>query len=98
MARLNLPIVSMILNNDTLGWIKHIQKSRYQERYISCDFNHIDFETVARGFGVRSYTAASLEDVSRIMAAESSPQGPALIDVGIDPWATPVLRNASGPD
>lgn len=97
MVRLNLPIVSIILNNDTLGWIKHIQKSRYQERYISCDFNHIDFETVARGFGVRSYTAASLADISEIMAVESSPQGPALFDVGIDPWETPVLRNASGP-
>lgn len=97
MARLNLPIVSIILNNDTLGWIKHIQKSRYQERFISCDFNHIDFETVARGFGVRSYTAASLADISQIMSAEASPRGPALVDVGIDPWETPVLRNASGP-
>lgn len=97
MARLDLPIVSVIFNNDCLGWIKHIQKSRYQERYISCDFKHIDFETVARGFGVRSYTAASLDEIVQIMAAESSPQGPILIDVPVDSWETPVLRNASGP-
>lgn len=96
MARLNLPIVTILFNNDCLGWIKHIQKTRYQERYISCDFNHIDFATVARGFNVRSYHAATLDQLVEAMAAEQAPDGPALIDIRTDQWETPVLRNASG--
>jgi acetolactate synthase-1/2/3 large subunit len=96
MARLNLPIVTILFNNDCLGWIKHIQKTRYQERYISCDFHHIDFATVARGFDVRSYHAATLGQVAEAMAAEQAPDGPVLIDMRTDQWETPVLRNASG--
>lgn len=96
MVRLNLPIVTLVLNNDTLGWIKHLQQKRFDEHYISCDFGHIDFKTVARGFGARSYTAATLEDLSRALEAERHPGGPAVIDLISDPWETPVLKSASG--
>lgn len=96
MVRLNLPIVTMVFNNDTLGWIKHLQQKRFDEQYISCDFGHIDFNTVARGFGARSYTAATLEDLSRALEAERHPHGPAVIDLISDPWETPVLKSSSG--
>lgn len=96
MVRLNLPIITLVLNNDTLGWIKHLQQKRFDEQYISCDFGHIDFKTVARGFGARSYTAATLEDLSRALEAERRPQGPAVIDLISDPWETPVLKSSSG--
>lgn len=97
MNRLGLPIVSLIFNNDTLGWIKHIQKKRYAERYISCDFKHIDFSTVARGFGVKGYQVTSLDQLGSILSEEKYPKGPVLLDIATDPWQTPVLRNASGP-
>ena len=97
MNRLGLPIISIILNNDTLGWIKHIQKKRYAERYISCDFKHIDFSTVARGFGVKGYQVTSLDQLGSILSEEKDPNGPVLLDITTDPWQTPVLRNASGP-
>jgi acetolactate synthase I/II/III large subunit len=53
MSRLNLPVVTIVLNNDVLGWIKHGQKGRYEGNYISCDFSHVDFAIVAKGFGAR---------------------------------------------
>jgi len=91
MKRLNLPVVSIIFNNSTLGWIKHVQKNYFKENYISTDYSQVDFATVAKGFGVRSYSARSIEEVQEIMNLEKTPVGPAVIDVISDQWETPVL-------
>jgi acetolactate synthase-1/2/3 large subunit len=95
MARLRLPVVAVILNNDTLAWVKHVEKKRIPDGFISTDFHHVDFATVARGFGARGYSARTIEDVEAALAREHAPDGPALIDVTTDQWATPVLRFSS---
>jgi len=92
MARLNLPVVTIILNNDTLGWIKHVQKDNYQENYISTDFNHVDFATVAKGFGVKGYTIKSLDELDVCLNESAEPDGPVVIDVLSDQWKSPVLN------
>jgi len=91
MKRYNLPIVTIVFNNDTLGWIKHVQRDYYEENYISTDFSHVDFAMVAKGFGARSYTARTLDEFKQYMERETSPDGPALIDVISDQWESPVL-------
>jgi acetolactate synthase-1/2/3 large subunit len=91
MRRFDLPVVSIVFNNDTLGWIKHVQKSYFEENYISTDYSHIDFATVAKGFGVRSYTARTMAEVREFIALEKSPKGPAVIEVISGQWETPVL-------
>jgi len=95
MARLELPVVTIVLNNDIFGWIKHVQKQYYHEKYISTDFNHVDFATVARGFGARGYTVNTLEELSAALEREARPEGPAVIDVISDQWETPVLSRPS---
>jgi acetolactate synthase-1/2/3 large subunit len=92
MKRFNLPVVSLVLNNDVLGWIKHVQRDFYQEKYISTDFSHVDFSLVARGFGARGYTARTLSELREALELEKSPQGPAVIEVISDPWESPILR------
>jgi acetolactate synthase I/II/III large subunit len=92
MNRLKLPVVVLVLNNNVLGWIKHAQKFGYKENYISTDFSLVDFATVAKGFGARGYTVRSLEELKDCLAKEKSPQGPAVIDVIVDQWESPVLR------
>jgi acetolactate synthase-1/2/3 large subunit len=91
MRRLELPIVSIVFNNDTLGWIKHVQKDYFQQNYISTDYNHINFATVAQGFGVRGYTAGTIEEFQEFIALEKTPDGPAVIEVLSDQWETPVI-------
>jgi acetolactate synthase-1/2/3 large subunit len=92
MKRLDLPVVTIVFNNDALGWIKHGQKQRYQEQYISCDFSHVDFAAVAKGFGARGYTAHTLDELKNCLAKGKSPQGPAVIDVFSDQWESSMYR------
>ena len=97
MNRFKLPIVTIIFNNDVIGWIKHVQKDRYDQNYISTDFSHVDFATVARGFGVRGYTVTTLEEMRDALSRERNPNGPVVIDVISDQWETPV-QGLSYPD
>jgi len=92
MARLNLPVVTIILNNDVLGWIKHIQKSNYQGNYISSDFTHVDFAIVAKGFGVKGKTIKTLDELDACLNKSTEPDGPVVIDILTDQWETPVLN------
>ena len=96
MARFKLPVVSVIFNNDTLGWIKHVQKNNYDENYISTDYAHIDFATVARGFGARGYTVTTLDELREALAKESFPDGPAVIEIISDQWESPVQALSYG--
>ncbi len=91
MVRLELPILTIVFNNNILGWIKHIQKENYGEKYISSDFSHIDFATVARGFGAEGYTINSLEELTDCLEKHAEVRGPVVIDIATDQWETPVL-------
>ncbi|MBU2645201.1 thiamine pyrophosphate-binding protein [bacterium] len=91
MNRLKLPIVCLILNNSVFGWIKHVQRDYYQEKYISVDFAAVDFGTVARGFGVRSVTVRSIEALTEALAREKSPDGPVVIEMITDQWESPII-------
>lgn len=96
MARFKLPVVSVIFNNDTLGWIKHVQKDHYDENYVSTDYAHVDFATVARGFGARGYTVTALDELRDALSEEANPDGPAVIDVISDQWESPVQALSYG--
>jgi acetolactate synthase-1/2/3 large subunit len=95
MSRLQLPVVALLFNNDTLGWVKHIQRKRFKDVYISTDFRHVDFSAVARGFGARGYAVRTTKDLHAALERESSPEGPSVIDIITDQWETPVLRSSS---
>lgn len=92
MQRLDLPVVLLILNNQVLGWIKHAQKSGYDEKYISTDFSPVDFAAAARGFGARGYSVQTLEALQENLEKEKNPRGPAVIDIRVDQWESPVIR------
>ena len=55
-----------------------MQKDHYDQNYVSTDFSHVDFATVAKGFGARGYTARTLAEFQTYLARESSPEGPAV--------------------
>ena len=92
MARLKLPVVAIVFNNDSLGWVKHVQQKRFKDGHISTDFQHVDFSVVARGFGARGYAVQTTDELTAALEQERCPEGPAVIDVMIDEWKTPLLQ------
>lgn len=61
-ARLGLPLISIIVNNSSLGMIRQLQKVFYKERYIACELDHpMDFAAYAKSFGITTYSVDSPE-------------------------------------
>ncbi len=61
-ARLKLPVISLIMDNSSLGMIRQLQKVMYKERYIACEFAHsMDFVAYAKSFGIEAEAVTTQE-------------------------------------
>lgn len=61
-ARLNLPVISIIVDNSSLGMIRQLQKVMYKERYIACEIDYrMDFAAYAESFGIKAETVDTQE-------------------------------------
>jgi acetolactate synthase I/II/III large subunit len=65
-ARLGLPILSVVLNNSTLGWIKHSAVARYPGEMVSEDFTDVNYAEAAHAMG------AAVEHVTTLEAFEAA--------------------------
>ena len=45
----NIPIVTVVLNNSALGWVRHFQK----ERVIASEFSDMNMSNIAQAMGCR---------------------------------------------
>lgn len=62
-ARLELPVIAVVLNNSVLAWTKHSTQNRYPEdKPISQDFSDADFAAAARALGAVAYRVDTLAD------------------------------------
>ena len=62
-ARLNLPIISIIVNNTSLGMIRQLQTVFYDKRYIACEFDYnMDYAAYAKSFGIDAYSVSTPDD------------------------------------
>jgi acetolactate synthase I/II/III large subunit len=84
-VRLQLPITFVVFSNASYGWIKASQKTGYDRRYFSVDFNRTDHARIAEAYGVRSWTVSDPADVEATMRAAIAHDGPTLVDVIAQP-------------
>ena len=80
-TRLGLPITFVVVSNSVYGWIKAGQKSAFDERYFSVDFNRTDHAAVASAFGLKSWTVSNPTELNATLAAAAAHDGPSLVDV-----------------
>jgi acetolactate synthase-1/2/3 large subunit len=78
-ARLQLPVLSLIVNNSSLGMIRQLQKVMYKERYIACEFDYqMDFAAYASSFGIEAETVSTQEEfaeaLQRALADKTHPR------------------------
>ncbi|MEO5671617.1 MAG: thiamine pyrophosphate-binding protein, partial [Ramlibacter sp.] len=80
-VRRGVPLKMIVFSNSVFGWIKASQKTGYDKRYFSVDFNRTDHARVAEAFGVKAWRVEDPADVYGAIKAALAHDGPALVDV-----------------
>jgi acetolactate synthase-1/2/3 large subunit len=91
-TRYKLPILMIVISNSVYGWIKASQKSGYDERYYSVDFNRTNHAKVAEAYGVRSWSVDDPQKLEAALKAAIECGEPALVDIISQP-----LQDAAAP-
>jgi acetolactate synthase-1/2/3 large subunit len=82
----HIPVKTVVLNNGKLGMVRQFQRVFLKKRYASTDLGkHVDFCTVARGFGVEAIRVQRKEELGEALKRAMSLPGPVVIDVETDP-------------
>lgn len=92
--RLELPVVVIVLNNQTLAFEEHVQDLLYGKIVAEVNsFHDVDYGKVARAFGANGFRVTNADEFSRALAVGLKRRGPTIIDAVIDRQAmAPVTR------
>ena len=90
----NLPIITVIFNNQVLGMVRQWQTTFYEKRYSDTDpHRKTDFVKLAEGFGAKGYRAATPAEFKAAFADAMKQKGPSWIDcrIGKDEKVLPMI-------
>lgn len=77
----DLPIITVIFNNQVLGMVRQWQTTFYEKRYSDTDpHRKTDFVKLAEGFGAKGYRAATPAEFKAAFADAMKQKGPSWID------------------
>lgn len=91
-VRKNMPITFIVFSNAVYGWIKAGQRTGFDERYFSVDFNRTDHAAVASAFGVKSWKVEDPDRLQAVLKEAVEHDGPTLVDIISQP-----LNDAAAP-
>ncbi|KRM32557.1 pyruvate oxidase [Agrilactobacillus composti DSM 18527 = JCM 14202] len=81
-VKYNLPIVNVILSNESFGFIKAEQDDTHQSHY-GVDIQGGDWGAAATALGAKGFTVRTLAELKAAFKAAENPDGPIVIDVKI---------------
>lgn len=85
-ARLNIPVKIVILNNGYLGMVRQWQELFYNKRYSGVKLNgNPDFVKLAEAYGTKGFLIEKKEEVRPTIEKAFSSKGPVVMDFRIDP-------------
>lgn len=88
LARLGAPVVLVVLNNSSYGWIRWYRRVAFGRGWEQPDLPPTSFADVARAYGYESFR---IEDPDGLPDAFASAwRGPALVEVVTSVWETPI--------
>jgi len=79
--RIGAPVIAVIVDNQTLGYVKALQHSLYDDRFISVDFLDVDYGAVARDFGCFGARVRDPNDLPRVLREAIDSGQTAVLDV-----------------
>jgi acetolactate synthase-1/2/3 large subunit len=89
--RHKLPLVYIVSNNSSLGWIRYLQERYYSRRVISTIFSDIDYAKVAEAYGCFGQTIERPSEIGEAIRKAIKADVPSVIDVKTDPEAVPPI-------
>ena len=90
----DLPIITVIFNNQVLGMVRQWQTTFYEKRYSDTDpHRKTVFVKLAEGFGAKGYRAATPAEFKAAFADAMKQKGPSWIDcrIGKDEKVLPMI-------
>jgi acetolactate synthase-1/2/3 large subunit len=84
MARENLPVTIVVVNNAAFSWIEAGQQS-YAEYSFGVDFSPMNYADIARGFGLSAHRIESPAEYETALAQAVTSDSPVLIDLPVEP-------------
>lgn len=97
LTRFRMPVVSIVLNNEVLGWNKHVALRRYPDAWVSQDFSAVDYAACAAGLGAQTWRVSTIEEFdAALVEALAVTDKPTVIEVLSSPFETPVIKSMSG--
>ncbi|MCG8483966.1 MAG: thiamine pyrophosphate-dependent enzyme, partial [Clostridia bacterium] len=93
-AHNNLPIITLLMKNDTLGMVRQWQKLFFDKRYSATDLpDVIDYVKLADAFGLEGIHVRNLEELKEAVSYASNNRKPTLIisHISIDENVFPIV-------
>lgn len=85
LAKFNIPVIELVLNNEVLGMVRQWQRLFYGERYSQTVLEKgTNFEMLGKAFGINAFTIKTKADVEPILKMAIELNEPVLIDCRID--------------
>lgn len=108
-SRVNAPVVVILCNNGSFGWIKELQHLYHDRRYYSVDFStETDHGAIARAFGFKSARVADPNALECALQTAFADGSPYFLDILTAPpmdetppvaaWQAAVAAGAPGDD
>ncbi len=85
-----LSVKIVVIKNDTLGQIKWEQTVFLGNPEYGCELQPIDFATVARGFGLASFSIVDPAACADTLRTALTAPGPVLVEAVVDPHEPPM--------
>lgn len=84
-SKYNIPTVTLLLNNNTLGMVRQWQKMFQNRRYSETDIgDEVDYIKLAQAYGIKGYQAYTLSELNRCLDSIKNAKYPVLIECKID--------------
>ena len=80
----NIPVISVVINDRSLGMVEQWQRLMYNRRFIGIKFQNIpDFVKLAESYGVQGTTVGSLNEFGKALRQSLASDSPTLIEVPV---------------
>ncbi|MBU3101240.1 MULTISPECIES: biosynthetic-type acetolactate synthase large subunit [Clostridium] len=84
-SKYKLPIITVIMNNHTLGMVRQWQRMFSNGRYSETDIgDEVNYVKLAQAYGIEAYRVTSTDELNNVLEIVTKEKRPMLIDCVID--------------